>query len=184
VFTPSCNPASGTASAALTSQDGDLNATASAPFTVSNCTAPPPPPPVAGLPQLGSVSLHALARHRFELRLSVAAGSNAPGLKSVQVALPAGLRFARVHGHKLQLRELVSTRGARIASVKLVGRRLVISLRIAARRVTVAIKGLSIPIAGHATRRHHRKRLRVVVSVTDSAGKSTRFHARTLDVRV
>ncbi len=205
VFTPSCNPASGTASASLTSQNGDLNVTAPAPFTVSNCPpptgpagptggSPPTTPPVTtskppvnkshpGRPKLRSLSLRRLAHHRFGLRLSAVAGTNAKALRSVTVALPARLRFVVKRGHRLHLRKLVAAGGAGIASVKLAHRRLVIRLRHPVRRLTVSIRGLSVPAAGHTTRRLHRRRVRVVVSVTDTAGKSTRFPAATFRVR-
>ena len=205
VFTPSCNPASGTASSALTSQNGDQTATADAPFTVSNCpppssppapvtmsgapkpppgTVPPAKPPRAGRPQLRSLVLSRTARYRVALRLSLVAGAHAAGLKSVTVSLPAKLRFARKHGHRLRLRRLVSSRGGTIASTKLVHGRVLIKLRHPARHVTIAIRGLTVPGLGIAARHRHRRRLRIRVTVRDGSGKLTRFAPRTRAVRV
>jgi uncharacterized membrane protein YgcG len=48
VFTATCNPASGTASTKLTSQDGDLTKTVSDDFTVSGCPAGGGPVPPGG----------------------------------------------------------------------------------------------------------------------------------------
>lgn len=204
VFTPSCNPASGTASAALTTQDGDLTMTASSPFTVSNCppptgptgsggspttiptvTPPKPPPPVhAGRPRLRSLSLHRVSRRRLVLGLTVLAGTHAPGLKSVTIALPARLRFAVKHGHRLRLRGRISVRGAGIASVSRAHHRLYIKLRRPARRVTVSIRSLTVPGLGAAAKHRHRVRLRVQVSVRAANGRLTRFRAKRLSVRV
>jgi hypothetical protein len=102
----------------------------------------------------------------------------------VTVTLPARLRFVVRRSHPLRLRKLVSAGGAGIASIKLAHGRLVIRLRHPVRRVTVSIRGLGVPVTGGATRHLHRRRLRVVVSVTNTVGKSTRFPALTFRVRV
>jgi hypothetical protein len=201
-FTPSCNPASATATAALTSQNGDQTVTANAPFTVSNCPPPTPgsgpvitpakPPPVLppgkvvqiGRPHLKSVSLHKVRRHRFVLKVSVVAGKNAKGLKKVRIVLPAKLRFALAHGQRLRLRKRVSIRGGHLASVGRSHGRVLVTLRHPAKSVVVSIRGLTVPVSAHGAKRHHFRRLRIVVSVTDAAGKPTRFGARSLRVRV
>jgi hypothetical protein len=204
VFTPSCNPASGTASSTLTSQNGDQTATADAPFTVSNCPPPSPGPatgpvtttkppvtvppkktnPKPGRPQLRSLSLHKTGRNRFTLRAVVLAGNHAKGVRAIRIGLPPNVKFAVKRGQRLKLRKHVTTTGSGVASVKLVHHRLIIKLRHAVRRGQVSVRGLTVTgVAGKPPRRVHR-RLKLVVSVTDAGGKSTRFAVRTLRVRV
>lgn len=201
VFTPSCNPPSGTASATLTSQNGDQTATAQAPFTVSHCPPPtgsgppptgsgggpkPPPPPhaQAGAPRLKSLSLRRRGHDRFGLRVGLVAGSNAPGLTSVSIALPARLRFTGKSGHRPRLRRLVSSGGAGVASVKVVHRRLLIVLRHPAENVNISVRGLTVLGVGRSAARRHFRRLRVGVSVVDAAGSTTHFKPRLFHVRV
>lgn len=207
VFTPSCNPDSGTASTTLTAQNGDQTATAQAPFTVSNC--PPPanpaggaptptksgggaPPPARrtrhmGRPHLASIVLRRFAHERFRLRVKLTAGRDAPALKTISLALPTGLRFAQKPGRRFALRPRVSTDGRGIASIRLVGRRLRITLRRAAQRVNVSVLGLTLAGMRHpAKRQRHLRQLRVVVSVSvsDAAGRRTRLPPRALHVRL
>lgn len=204
VFTPSCNPASGTASTSLTAQNGDPTVTAQAPFTVANCppptvtgpgtgngggTPPPTKPPVTrplhvSPAHLKSASLRRVGHDLYALRLQLLAGANGPGLRSVKVALPGSLRFAVTRGHRLRLRQRVFTHGVGVASIKLVHGRLLVALRHAVRSLSLSVEDLTVPSTGHAARRHQRRRLKLVVSVTDANGVATRFAARTLHVRV
>lgn len=206
VFTPSCNPAAGTASATLTAQNGDQTATGQAPFTVSNCPPPgtgtssagsgpstspkasgrPPSRRHRHRPRLDSFALQRFAHERFALRVRLSAGRNAPALRSVSLALPAALRFAHRPGHRFALRPRVSTNGRGIASVRLAGRRLIVVLRRPARRMTIALLGLTLRGVSEAATRRHARRLRVgvSVSVTDAAGHATRFATRAVHIRI
>lgn len=194
-FAATCNPAVGTATSVLITQNGDRSAGLSATFTVANC------PPgsgesggsgqggnggsthragkaKAGRPTLTAGLITGLAHQRPGLRFTATAGRNAPKLSVLTLGLPHGLSIVRHrHGRRLSIRGL-SLRGARAAAITVSHRRLIIRLRRAASRVTAMLR----PAALHedrtlerSARRHRIHRLTLGVQVRDAAGHMTRL---------
>jgi hypothetical protein len=197
LFLSTCQAPTGTATATLTDQNGDRTRRVPARFTVSGCgsgggaaTGGSLPSAVAGGPN-GSTSRGVkragvtFSRGRF-----AGLGSGHPSLsfrvaatrlKTLTIALPAGLRFRR---HPA--RGSVSLGGARIASLSLVHGRLVINLRRAVNAVTVRIgpRALSETAALRRRVRGHRvKRVPLAVSVRYAAGRRTTLHVEVTNLR-
>ncbi|MGA2011468.1 MAG: hypothetical protein ABSH51_13205 [Solirubrobacteraceae bacterium] len=180
VYESACSPSSGTATATLTSQNGDLTASPSSAFAIANCTAatPPgvpgattnPPPPVttpkAGTPKLSSVSFSGLTKGKPSLSFKLAAGANAPKLGSVTVKLPSGLSVVsrRVHG-KLTIAGVTLT-GAKVKSLTLSHGALVITLKSATAGVTVKLGAAALKeSAGLESKARHRTLKSLALSV-------------------
>jgi hypothetical protein len=164
-FIASCAPASGTASATLTSQNGDQTSTALAPFSVAGCGSSG-----GGAPRIGSASLSGLRRGSPSLRFKL---SDILKLKSFAIQLPRGLSFVRRRSHKL--RGIVVS-GAKVESIALVRGRLLITLRRPVAGVLVKIGPQALhETAGLESRaRHHRLgRLSLTLKVGDATGAST-----------
>jgi subtilase family serine protease len=124
---------------------------------------------VLGQPRITRASLSGLARPRPRLSLAVAAASGAPGLRTLSVSAPSGMRFVPrrgrvtvngVHG------AVVSVSRGRV-QVTLPAPRSQMSLTIAAGAV-VGSKSLSA-----RARRRRRVSVTINVSVTDSSGTRT-----------
>jgi hypothetical protein len=189
LFVATCAPASGTASSALTSQDGEVTASLSAPVTVAGCppTGTPTPasgpstpsnstsgggrvaPPKPGAPRVLGAAFNGLRRGHPVLRLRVRAGRHAPLLASVTVALPGGIRATRRHVR-------VTASGARVRSVRIVHGRLLITFRRRTGAVRFVVRGLAEgPWLRTKARRKRVHRLRLVVVATDLARHATRL---------
>ena len=191
VFQAGCRPSSGTASARLTTQNGDRTVTADAPFSVSNCKASSGTggsgggsnnPPVSSHGTSLKAALTGLAQGRPRVRLAlVDHRSRAKAPRWSRSALPRGLRFVghRHHG-KLSIRSLTLS-GAKAKALALRKGKLVVTLRKPAARLTIAIGtgGLRETLSLERSVRDHRiKRLTVVVSVTNTVGKRVVLRAR------
>jgi subtilase family serine protease len=140
--------------------------------------APVPAPPVKpGTPRSSHVSLTGLSRGAAKLSFTVAAGVNAPALKSLTISLPAGLRFAKP-SKSLAKGIVVKGSGAKPlrfkASVK--HGKLTITLTSVSSRVTVTITrpavSVSVGLAGQA-RKHKLKTLTVSLSAVDASHRAT-----------
>jgi subtilase family serine protease len=140
-------------------------------------TSPPPtlipgappilPAPIPGRPTITSVSLSGLAHGKATLRFTATAGSNAPALKAISIALASGLRFStRVNG------------GVSVtAGFKAVPRagRLTLSLRSPVHTVTVRIASPAVAVSTQLVakaRRHKLGKLRFGIGTTDASGTS------------
>jgi hypothetical protein len=178
-FMTSCDPASGIASATLTSAAGQAAST-STPFTVAGCkppaggstgsTASP-----GGLPGLVSAAVSGLARGKPTLKFKLTAGKNAK-LKSFTVKLPRGLSFRgrRVH-HRLKLTG-ITLKGAKIKSIALRHGALVITLRKPVNTVSVKVGPRALKESAalkRAAKHHHLKRLQLTVVLKNTAGQTT-----------
>jgi hypothetical protein len=191
-FVTGCTPPSGTATATLTSY-GDSRAVVSSPFTVSRCTAPAggggggggggtgPGSPTGrshahGRPKIEPASISGLARGVPAIRFKLHSGRHAAKLRSFAIELRRGLRFVRHRLHKRLKLTGVSIKGAKVRSLVLKGGRLVVTLRRPVNVVVVKIgpKALKESTAlKRDTRRHHLKRLKLTVVITDAAGHRT-----------
>ena len=202
LFLSTCATPSGTATAALTDQNGDKSATVPATFAVVGCPGVPGPAgsgsgssPAGGGTQNASSSQgvivgHAqLSRARFAglragrpaLSFRVTATHGAAKLRAVTVGLPAGLAFIASHrriGH-------VSVQGGKIKSLSLSHGRLVISLTRAVSTMAVIIGrgALSESRALRAKAVKHKVRtLGLTVIALNTQGRSTTFRARVTDL--
>lgn len=142
-FSSTCQTPSGTATATLTTQNGDRTVSVPSAFTVVGCTAPTMfvggrgsvSRPKRHRPAILGASLKGLATGRPTLAFSLAAGAGQPKLRSFTVIAPAGLRFVtrRVHGRRTIVG--ISVTRAQIRSRSVTRGRLSITLRRAVGRV-------------------------------------------------
>jgi hypothetical protein len=190
VFESPCTTASGTATATLTTQNGDRTASVPSPFTVAGCAAGAPSgattttPPVTstkttpgkgGAPRITAASLSGLASGKPALFFQLVAGSGAAKLSSFTVELPRGLAFVRHRVHKRLTFIGLTVAGAKVRSVVLTHGHLVVTLRQPASSliVSIAAKGLS-ETAGLKRQAQHGqiKSLKLFVITKDAAHKS------------
>ena len=181
VFNATCRPPSGSATATLTSQNGDQTKQATAPFTISPCTATGAPGQSGSgtgakgkPPKIDGTSAAGLATGRPSLVFQAVAGKGAGKLSALTVELPRGLRFVRhrVHG-KLRLQG-VSLAGAKLKSAVLSHGHLVITLRHAVANVIVSLSSKALAESGSLksqARRHRLKSLKLTVLVKDARGR-------------
>ncbi|HXD66372.1 MAG TPA: hypothetical protein VNV17_17255 [Solirubrobacteraceae bacterium] len=179
VFDATCKPPSGSATASLTSQNGDQTKQAVAPFTISPCRLSTSSQPSSGgtKPRVVGASASGLTTGKPSLVFQVVAGRNAGKLSMLTVELPHGLRFTRhrVHG-ALRLQGL-SLAGARVKSAAIKGGHLVIRLRGAVGNVIVHLSRRALAESGSlkSQARHRKlKRLKLIVLVKDSGGRQTK----------
>ena len=136
---------------------------------------------IAGKPKLSRVRFSGVASGRPKLSFAAAAGSNAPALKSVSVALPRGVSFAR---SSRSLSKGISVRsGAR--KVRFTARvrhgLLTVSFRRSARTASVTVLRPSISVSGglrSEVRRRKIKRVSFGLRTTDSSNRTTRFQVK------
>jgi subtilase family serine protease len=133
---------------------------------------------ISGRPSLSGGSLSALGSSRPRLQLTVKAAGGAPGLKSVGLRAPGGLRFVLGRGQ-------VNVRGARGRPVsrrlQLRGGRLVILLGKPQRQVKVQVsKGALSASRGLSSRarRHRAVSLVFKLTATDAQGLQTQLALR------
>lgn len=175
VFKTTCNPASDSATAAFTDQNGDKTLSRTATFSVTGCggapTGPTTPTTKPGKPTVGSSSLSGLGHGRASLRFRLSAGKNAPKLGSFSIKLPGGLSFV-----KAKLQQGLSLGGATIKSEKLSGGTLTVTLKSAATGFTVKLSSSAVRVSSKlskSVRKKQKKNLKVRVSTTDVNHKSS-----------
>lgn len=131
---------------------------------------------VVGLPTISRVSLTGVAKGRPTLSFTVARGTRAAALKSVTIALPAGLRFAARRG------AVTVTGAGRVKfSSRIVSGRLQITLASPQAKIGVRIKYAGISATGGLAGRvrgHRVKTLQVTVTTTDAARHGSTLKAR------
>ncbi len=184
VFDATCKPPSGSATASLTSQNGDRTKQVVAPFTISPCRLSTSSQPSSGstkprgkAPRVDGASASGLTTGKPSLVFQVVAGRNAGKLSVLTVELPRGLRFTRHRVHGALKLQGVSLAGARIKSAALKGGHLVITLRGAVETVIVRLSSRALAESGSLksqARRHKLKSLKLIVLVKDSRGRQTK----------
>ena len=174
-FATTCVTPSGDAVGSFTSQDGDLFASSTAPFTVAGC--PPPSstggsggtggpgigkPTVVplGLPSLVSASVSGLRRDHPAISFRLTAGRGAPKLTSVTVPLPRGLSYRRHRAHGRLLLQGVKVSRAGVRSLSLKHGRLTITLRRPSATVLVKLGPRALHETAALGRRARRRRVR------------------------
>jgi hypothetical protein len=188
VFNATCRPPSGSATATLTSQNGDQTKQATAPFTISPCTAVGAsgqsgsgPGAKGKPPRIDGTSAAGLTTGKPSLVFQAVAGKGAGKLSVLTVELPRGLRFVRHRVHdKLTLRG-VSLAGAKLKSAVLSHGHLVITLRNGVANVIVSLSSKALSESGSLksqARRHKLKSLKLTVLVKDSRGRQTKVPAQ------
>jgi hypothetical protein len=188
-FATSCATPSGNAVGSFVSQDGDLLASSTAPFTVAGCpassgtggggatgggTGGPTSAPL-GLPSLASATIAGLKRGRTAISLKVTAGRGAPKLTSLTIPLPRGLSYLRHRVHRRLVLAGVTVGNARIRSETLKRGRLTITFRHPTAMVLVRLSRRALhETAGlrRKARRGHVRFLKLTVTVTTA----TRHH--------
>jgi hypothetical protein len=181
VFEASCRAASGTATASLTSQNGDQAVVVSTPFTVAGCGTlvgggKPAAPSRGGRPRIHAASLSGLAAGKPALRFQLVAGASAPKLSSFTVELPKGLSFVRHRVHKALKLIGLSLSGARRRSAALRHGHLVITLRKPVDSLTLRVSDQALrESAGLRSKARHGKlkSLKLKVIVRNAAGRSS-----------
>jgi hypothetical protein len=172
LFRATCQSPSGTATAALLSQNGDRTVTATSKFTVSGCSIPPKTgggttgtgggasggsgsgsgsgstggttTTSSGTTRVVSKAAAGLQNGKPSLTFKVSVTKRASKISRVTVGLPAGLSFVR-HRVDKQLKVTgVSLRGAKIKSLALSHGHLVITLRKPSAAVTLTLGSLSL----------------------------------------
>ncbi len=179
IFAASCAPSAGTASAALTSQNGDKTATSDAAFKVAGCATGGGSSGGGGSgagrgrPSVTLASISRLGRGLAILRLRVLKGHNAPAMRSVAIELPRGLTFRRGRAHGRPL-TAVHVTGAQVASDRLVRGRLLIVLKHAVDSATIRVQGIreNAPLERRA-KRHRLHKLKLGVGITDASDVGT-----------
>lgn len=193
-FQTTCQPASNTAKADVTSQNGDRTVSAPSRFTVAGC---PPSSgqnggggsftgtstgtgtgPSAHRPSIQHATLTGLTQGRPKLRFTLAAGNGAPKLSGFTVTAPSGLRFVKHRVHGRMTLTGISVSGAKIKSASLQHGRLVVRLRRAVARLTVTIgpRALSESSALRSkARKGTLKSLRLRVTVRNTKNKTTKL---------
>jgi hypothetical protein len=173
LFEAPCGTPSGTATAALTDQNGDKSATVPARFTVAGCsTSPGGGSGSATRPQLTGAGSSGLRTGRVSLRFRVSAARRGAKLAAVTVELPAGLRFVG-HGRRVSG---VAVSGARIRSVSISHGQLVLVVRrpVSSMRVTIKSAALAESAALRARARAGKlKSLPLTLVVRDAKAKRT-----------
>jgi hypothetical protein len=135
---------------------------------------------VIGLPTVSRVSLTGVGTGRPTLSLTVTAGSFAPALKAVAIALPSGLRFAGRRGAVT----VTGARGGRAKfSSRIVRGRLQITLASPQQKIVVGIRNGGISTAGGLAGRvrgHRVRSVQVTITATDVArhGSTVRAQVR------
>jgi hypothetical protein len=183
-FLTDCAPASGGASASLTSWGG-LRAVVPTQLTVSGCSASSSGPvgssPRGRLAQIQAAKLSGLTADKPALSFRLGAGKGDPKLRSFSVKLPRGVSFVRHRVHKRLKVTGVSVKGAKIRSIVLRKGRLVITLRRAVAKLSVKVtrQGLKEGAALDRKAKHHELgRMNLTVAVKNAAGKSATLTAR------
>lgn len=159
-----CSPPSGTVTATFTGQNG-AGASSSQTLTVSGCPKAPPPKTTP----TATASLSGLASGKPALGLRLTSGAGGPKLKSFKVSLSGGLTLI---AKKL-------ARGVSIAgghTLKLSGGTLSVSLKRAAGSIAMKIASSALSESKQLrqlARKHKSKLVKLRISITDAAGKTT-----------
>jgi hypothetical protein len=163
-FAASCNPTSGVITGSFVGQNG-ATANSNAPFTVVGC-----PHVKVGPPTVSGGSLTGLAKGHPMLGFTLTAGKNAPELKSLTLAPPAGIHFVA-----RQLKQNLTFNGPTLRRVGVSGGKLVLRFAKAV-SVTVTITGRAITASTGLVRKaqkHKLGKLSALVSTSDVSGKHT-----------
>jgi hypothetical protein len=183
VFEATCRPASGSATATLTSQNGDQTKQVAAPFAISPCSLVSPPQSSSGgggkgaKPRIDGASTSGLTTGKPSLAFQAVAGKGAGKLSTLTVELPKGLRFARHRVHGALKVQGVSLAGGKLKSAVLKSGHLVITLRSAVSSVIVSLSHKALAESASLksqARRHKLKSLKLTVLVKDGRGTQTK----------
>lgn len=188
LFTTFCTHRSGTSTATLTDQNGDRTATVRTRFTEAGCPAhggggggTDGGSGKAGKPRIGAASFGGLMARTPTLRFKVTAGRHAPGISSLTVRLPKGLKAVARRRHGKRTVRHVSVNGAKLPSATVSHGALVIKLRKAARHATVRLGHGALAetrALAAKVRRKHVRSLPLTVAVHNAKGKRTTLHAK------
>lgn len=193
-FATTCATPSGTATARLTTQNGDRTVAVPSAFTVAGCGAKvgggaggttrtgakATKSHSSGRPQIESASFSGLVRGRPTLSFRLVAGNNAPRLSSFTIDLPRGLSIVRHRDRERLTVAGVTLKGTKIRSIALREGRLVLTLRRPFSGVSVKLRATALKeTRGLRQKAKHRriKSLKLTVITRDVNGRSTTLTA-------
>jgi hypothetical protein len=164
LFDTDCSTPSGTATAKLVDQNGDMTRSLSSHFSVVGCPGVSSAPgsgsgagsnsgsttngssatsstatATASGTQLSGRSISGLAKGHPSLTFRVSAAKHKPKIRRVTVMLPSGLSFRSHRSHHRRLVRGVTVKGAKLRSAVLSHGHLVLTLRKTTRRATVTL---------------------------------------------
>ncbi len=167
LFNATCSPASAQAPASFTSQIG-TTVSLSPTLSVTGCPATTVGPTI-GAPTASGASLTGLVSGKATLKFRLAAGKNAPLIKSFKVSLPKGLKFI-----SKGLKKGLKVSGKYTAKIS--GRALVVTLKTAASSVSVKVSSKALSVSkslSTSVKKKKTKSLSSTVKVTDAKGTTT-----------
>jgi hypothetical protein len=134
---------------------------------------------IEGAPTVSHVSLSSVGAGRPTLSLTVTAGRDEPGLKTISISLPRGLHFSKS-------RATVTVSGAKGKPLKFTAglqrATLVITLRTASSQLLVTVASPRLAASGSLTAaiaRHQTTQVALTLRVTDAGKLTTRLTAKT-----
>ena len=183
LFLTLCQDPTGTASATLTSQNGDKTATVPANFTIAGCPSTGgtgTSAPAGGTAVTGSSASGLKAGHpSISFRLKVAKG--AAKLRALTVELPKGLSFITHRAGRGLTVKGVRVRGAAVRSEAVNHGHLVITLSRPVSSLTVTLSGAALRESAALRSQaaaHKLKRLALRVIAQNTKGKRSTIHAQ------
>jgi hypothetical protein len=210
LFRATCQSPSGTAAAALVSQNGDRTVNPTSKFTVSGCSSPTnhsggggttgsgggsgsgsgsgpgstggTTTTSSGATRVVSKAAAGLQNGKPSLTFKVSVAKRASKVSRLTVGLPGGLSFVRHRVHEKLKVTGVSLRGAKIKSLTLSHGRLVITLRRPSAAVTVTLGSLSLKES--AGLRTQARRNRVKSLKLTVIVRNARHRSKTLRLKV
>jgi subtilase family serine protease len=166
----------GTSTVSVTATDGPGNTNAIT-FTWTIAKPPVLVVPHAGRPRTHAVRIFGLLKRKPKLTLEIIAGSHAPAIKAIALALPRSMSFAN-STRTLRRGIVLSTSTGRLKfTVTLRRKVLTLTLRKAAQSFYVRITRPAISITAKAAKQIRREKLTKLqfsLALTDAKGKQTR----------
>ncbi len=197
LFTGACSNPSGTASAALTDQNGDKSAKVPGQFTITGCPSSSggsggtsggsggsggssSGSSSAAKPHVTSTKVSGLKTGKPSLTFKVTAGRKEAKLRTLTVELPKGLSIVRHRVHRKLKVTGVSLKGAKLKSAAVSKGHLVITLKTTVKSVTVTVRSSALRESAALTKKARAtakkarlKSLRLTVIAKDAKGKRT-----------
>jgi hypothetical protein len=177
LFVATCVPASGTANATLTDQNGDKTVTAASAFTISGCPATGGSGASGGggtSPMVTAPNISGLGSGHPTLSFTVRVGKRAPKLRAITIVLPTGLSFVSRGAGALRG---ISLTGAKIKTLSVSHQKLVITLRKPVSRLRVEINSSLLQESpALQTKAKHLRTLTLTVIAENTRGHRTTIH--------
>lgn len=186
LFVSNCQSPTGTATATLTSQNGDRTATAPAKFAISGCPASSSGGGGAGGGSPGGRVVSAptasgLTTGHPSLRFKLSLARGAAKLRALTLELPRGLSIITHRSGRMLTIKGVRLSGGAIRSLSLSRGHLVITLRRAVSSVTVTLTGAALRESAALRAKantHKLKRLALTIVAQNTEGRRMTLHVQ------